>query len=222
MEKKKEALKKKAFEKDKKMKMAQVIISTATSIAMAAGQTGIFAPFFAPMLIALGAAQMAAIASTSYEGGGASAPSAPPKNSSVSQGERSNTVDLAKSQSAVGELGYARGREGLGNANNFKPAFTGARYRAAGGSTGFMVGEQGPELFMPDTPGTIVPAGDTAAAGGAGSNVSFNISAMDSAGVEDVLIRQRANIIAMIRESANQVGDTFLENVDTASEGATI
>ena len=222
MEKKKEALKKKAFEKDKKMKMAQVIISTATSIAMAAGQTGIFAPFFAPMLIALGAAQLAAIASTSYEGGGASAPSAPPKNSSVSQGERSNTVDLAKSQSAVGELGYARGREGLGNANNFKPAFTGARYRAAGGSTGFMVGEQGPELFMPDTPGTIVPAGDTAAAGGAGSNVSFNISAMDSAGVEDVLIRQRANIIAMIRESANQVGDTFLENVDTASEGATI
>ena len=218
----KKALKKKAFEKDKKMKMAQVIISTATSIAMAAGQTGIFAPFFAPMLIALGAAQMAAIASTSYEGGGASAPSAPPKNSSVSQGERSNTVDLAKSQSAVGELGYARGREGLGNANNFKPAFTGARYRAAGGSTGFMVGEQGPELFMPDTPGTIVPAGDTAAAGGAGSNVSFNISAMDSAGVEDVLIRQRANIIAMIRESANQVGDTFLENVDTASEGATI
>ena len=140
----------------------------------------------------------------------------------VSQGERSNSVDLSKSQSAVGELGYARGREGLGNANNFKPAFTGARYRAAGGSTGFMVGEQGPELFMPDTPGTIVPAGDTAAAGGAGSNVSFNISAMDSAGVEDVLIRQRANIIAMIRESANQVGDTFLENVDTASEGASI
>jgi len=225
LEKKKESIKKKAFEKEKKMKMASVIISTAQAVAgsIAASPATLGMPMVA-INLAMGLAQLAAIKSTSYEGGGsaASAGGAASSPSSVSQGERSNSVDLSKSQSAVGELGYARGREGLGNANNFKPAFTGARYRAAGGSTGFMVGEQGPELFMPDTPGTIVPAGDTAAAGGAGSNVSFNISAMDSAGVEDVLIRQRANIIAMIRESANQVGDTFLENVDTASEGATI
>jgi len=224
LEKKKDNIKKKAFEKEKKMKMASVIISTAQAVAgsIASSPMTLGMPW-AAINLAMGMAQLAAIKSTSYEGGGSAASSgAGAAPSSVSQGERSNSVDLSKSQSAVGELGYARGREGLGNANNFKPAFTGARYRAAGGSTGFMVGEQGPELFMPDTPGTIVPAGDTAAAGGAGSNVSFNISAMDSAGVEDVLIRQRANIIAMIRESANQVGDTFLENVDTASEGASI
>jgi hypothetical protein len=220
LEKKKEALKKKEFERDKKMKMAQVVISTATSIAMAAAQTGVLSPFFIPMMVTLGAAQLAAIASATYEGGGTSADSAPAKPSSISAGERSNTVDLAKSQSAVGELGYARGESGTGDANSFKPAFTGARYRAAGGSAGYVVGEQGPELFMPDTPGTIVPAGDAAAAGGT-SNVNISIQALDASSVEEVMLAQRANIIGMIRESANQVGDTFLENVDTASEGAT-
>ena len=73
---------------------------------------------------------------------------------------------------------------------------------------------------MPDTPGTIVPAGDTAAASGT-SNVNISIQALDASSVEEVMLAQRANIIGMIRESANQVGDTFLENVDTASEGAT-
>ena len=72
---------------------------------------------------------------------------------------------------------------------------------------------------MPDTPGNIVSAGDTASGGGS-SNVNISISAIDAAGVEDVLQAQRANIIGMIRESANQVGETFLENVDTISEGA--
>ena len=127
---------------------------------------------------------------------------------------------MNKTQSAVGELGYARGEEGVGDANSFKPAFTGARYRASGGSAGFIVGEQGPELFMPDTPGSIVSAGDTESAGGS-SNVNISIQALDASGVEDILVSQRANIISMIRESANQVGDTFLENVDTTGDGAT-
>lgn len=222
LEKKKEAIKKKAFEKEKKAKMAGVLISTATAI-MKESEKGFPAaiPGIA-MFAAMGAMQLQTISSQKYEGAGSSAGAAAPPTPSVGVGERSNTVDLAQSKSATGELGYARGESGVGNINNFKPAFTGARYRAAGGSTGYMVGEQGPELFMPDTPGTIVPAGDTAAAGEVGGTVNFNISALDSAGVEDVLIRQRANIISMIRESANQVGDTFLENVDTVGDGATI
>jgi hypothetical protein len=228
LEKKKEAMEKKAFDKNKKMQMAQVAISIATGIAGVWG--GVKDPYMGPamatavsaMILGIGAAQLSMISGTSYEGGssgstGASAGSTP---SSATAGERSNTVDLARSQSAVGELGYSRGESGVGNANSFKPAFTGARYRASGGSTGYMVGEQGPELFMPDTPGTIVPAGETAGAG-TPSNVNISIQALDSAGVEDILISQRANIISMIRESANQVGDTFLENVDTVSDGAT-
>ena len=221
MEKKKEKIKKKAFDDNKKMQMAMVVINTAASIAMVAAQTGIYSPPFIATMVTLGALQIAAIASTSYEGGGPGIESSGAgKNSSVSVGERENTVDLSKSQSAVGELGYARGEDGVGDANSFKPAFTGARYRASGGSAGFIVGEQGPELFMPDTPGSIVSAGDTESAGGS-SNVNISIQALDASGVEDILVSQRANIISMIRESANQVGDTFLENVDTTGDGAT-
>ena len=221
MEKKKEKIKKKAFDDNKKMQMAMVVINTAASIAMVAAQTGIYSPPFIATMVTLGALQLAAIASTSYEGGGPGIESSGAgKTSSVSVGERESKVDLNKTQSAVGELGYARGEDGVGDANSFKPAFTGARYRASGGSAGFIVGEQGPELFMPDTPGSIVSAGDTESAGGS-SNVNISIQALDASGVEDILVSQRANIIAMIRESANQVGDTFLENVDTTGDGAT-
>ena len=41
-------------------------------------------------------------------------------------------------------------------------------------------------------------------------NANINISAIDAAGVEDVLINQRGNIISMIREAANAQGDGFL------------
>ena len=102
----------------------------------------------------------------------------------------------------------------MGNAENFRPAFTGARYRAVGGSSGFIVGEQGPELFMPDTPGTIVPADDTAAAGGGTTTLNFNIQAMDGSDVQRVLSGQTGNIIRMIREQANDAGESFLEELD--------
>jgi hypothetical protein len=108
-----------------------------------------------------------------------------------------------------------RGDSGTGNASNFSPAFTGTRYRADGGRVGYMVGEQGPELFMPDSAGEVVSAGETedAIGGGAPSNVTFNINTLDSSGVEDILLGQRGNIIGMIRDSANNVGEQFLEGV---------
>ena len=147
LEKKKDEIKRKAFEQDKKMKMAQVVMSTAAAAMEAAkGPQGMpWSAAFVGMAIALGAMQLSAIASTSYEGGGSVADAG---KSDVSVGERSNTVDLAKSKSAVGELGYSRGGMGTGGMSNFKPAFTGARYRAVGGSTGFVVGEQGPESYL--------------------------------------------------------------------------
>ena len=105
-----------------------------------------------------------------------------------------------------------RGASGQGGMQNFTPAFTGYKNRASGGNTGFVVGEQGPELFVPEVPGNIVPAGQTAA-GGAPTNVNFSIQAVDAEGVEDLLMNQRANIIRMIREAANEQGELFLEQV---------
>mgnify|MGYP003142521098 CR=1 FL=1 len=211
MEAKKEAMKKKAFETDKKVKMAQTVMNTAAGIMNFMSEGNI------PMAVAtgiMGAIQLATIAGTSYQGGGSSAPSG--EVSAVSMGKRTNTVDLARGNNAGGELGYMRGESGTGKGmTDFKPgsAFTGAKYRASGGETaGFMVGEQGPEMFIPDRAGRIAPAGEVQA-GRAPTNVNFNIQAVDAAGVEDVLIQQKGHIIRMIREAANEHGHNFLEGI---------
>ena len=232
LEKKKEALQKKAFEQNKKMQMAQVAISTAAAIASAtaaaagaAMAAGLAAPavfsgtlgMMNSIILATGAAQLALIASTSYQGGGnISSGAGGGAPASVSMGSRSNAVDVSQRASG-GELAYLRGARGVGtNANDFTPAFTGAKYRASGGETaGYVVGEQGPELFVPETPGRIVPNDDIAQA--APVNVTFSVQAIDANSFNDALATQRGNIISMIREAANSSGEGFLETVDTDS-----
>ena len=95
--------------------------------------------------------------------------------------------------------------------SDFKPAFSGYKHRAGGG---YVVGEQGPELFMPETPGNIIPSGQGS---GGPTNVNFSISAVDASGVEDLLMNQRGAIIGMIREAANEHGEFFLESVQEKS-----
>ena len=230
LEKKKESVKKKAFEMQKKMQMAQVAIAVAASIAhnitaasAAAAMSGLAAPaVFAGTLgmlnavtLGLGVAQMAVIAGTSYQGGGSVSGGGGGAPSGVSIGNRQNSVDMASARSPSGELGYARGESGTGSGmTNYKPAFSGYKHRAGGG---YVVGEQGPELFMPETPGEIIPSGQSS---GGTTNVNFSINAVDAAGVEDLLMNQRGNIIGMIRESANAHGEMFLEGVDIMSDSA--
>ena len=215
MEAKKEAIKKKTFETDKKLKIAGAIMSTAAGIAQSLSLPFPMNFIMAGIVGAMGAAQIAVISGMSYQGGGsASTPSMPSK---IGIGERGKGVDLASSQSARGELSYLRGEDGTGGSGNFKPAFTGAKYRASGGETaGFMVGEQGPEMFIPDRSGRIAPA-DEVQAGGAPAQVTFNINTIDASGVEDMLTVQRGNIIGMIRSAANSYGQSFVEDVDTST-----
>jgi len=217
LEKKKEKIERKAFEQKKKAQMASVVISTASAI-MKEAEKGFPAslPGIA-MFTAMGAMNLSAIAAQKYEGGSASVPSTPSK---VSVGNRQNTVDLARAKSPSGELAYARGASGTGQGmTNFKPtpAFTGAKYRANGGNTAFMVGEQGPEMFVPDRPGTIMPADDTETIASS-TNVNFTINAVDGPSVQEMLLGQRGNIIEMIREAANETGETFLESVNVLSD----
>ena len=63
-----------------------------------------------PIIAAMGAAQLAMIAGTSFQGGGSGGGAATP--STVSVGKRRNTVDLGKTKSARGELAYMRGDQG--------------------------------------------------------------------------------------------------------------
>lgn len=219
LEAKKDAVKRKAFEQEKKMKIAQAIIATSlgaiqayTSMA-ALGPVGMaIGAALAAMIVAMGAKQISMISSMQYEGGSGNVSSGP---ATVSAGKRKTSVDLAKSQSASGELAYMRGAQGMGGPENFTPAFTGAYHRAAGGRTGYVVGEQGPELFVPDQPGRIVTNDESEGFAQPSQDITFNINAIDAVGVADVLEGQRGNIIGMIRGAANEYGSPFLENIDT-------
>lgn len=229
LEKKKVAAQRKAFETNKKVQMATVAINTAaayvsaTAAAAAASvpagpaAPAVFSAVLSAMggiILALGAAQLALIAGSSFQGGGNIGGGGSTSPGSISVGQRKSSADLAKSQSARGELAYFRGDQGIGGPENFRGAFYGKKHRAYGGTTGYVVGEQGPELFMPDRPGTIIPADDTAAMAGGGSNVTFNINAVDAAGVEEVLTQQQGHIISMLRTAANAQGEEFMETID--------
>lgn len=210
MEKKKDSIAKKAFETNKKLQMAQTVVNTASAVVGALAQLPFPANIaMAAMLGALGAAQLGIISGTSYQSSSTAASVATP--SAVSVGKRSDSVDLARSNSTPGgELGYLTGAQGTGNTSaNFRP-------RAYGGygHAGMIVGEKGPEIFTPSVPGQVTP--NDKVQGQQVVPVNFHINAIDAEGVEQVLTNQRGHIIGMLREAANANGERFLENVDTA------
>jgi hypothetical protein len=88
----------------------------------------------------------------------------------------------------------------------------------ADGADGITVGERGPEVISPAAPIDITP---NYALGGGTTNVNFSISAVDGASVQNMLNEQQGNIIAMIRQAANDNGEGFLESVDPTVYGGT-
>ena len=207
LEKKKEMIERKAFERNKKIQMAQIIVNTAAAIMKSAPNL--------PMMIlmgVMGAAQLAMVAGTSYQGGGSVDQAAAP--SSISVGKRDNKVDTSRGATA-GETAYLRGGTGVGtNANNFIPgAAAGMKSYSAGGE--ILVGERGPEIIAPLAPVEVIPNDKI----GGMSNVNFTINAVDAAGVEQLLVAQKGNIIGMIREAANEHGEEFMEGVNTNAYG---
>ena len=217
LEARKEKEKRKQFEMNKKMMMAQTVINTAAAVMATMKDTGFFGSPLAMLVAALGAAQLAIIAGTSYQGGGSSGGGTNmPKEISV--GERSNKVDVAQ-QATGSELAGLRGGNTTQIGGMPTSAFMGAKYRAEGGPTaGYVVGEQGPELFVPEMPGRIVPNDEMKQA--QPLNVNFNVQAIDASSFNDALIAQRGNIIGMIREAANTYGETFLEGVNDSAISA--
>ena len=67
----------------------------------------------------------------------------------------------------------------------------------------FLVGEKGPELFTPNTAGSVTPNHQL---GSGSTNVSFNITTVDADGFEDMLQDQRGTIISMINSALNEQG----------------
>ena len=66
----------------------------------------------------------------------------------------------------------------------------------------YMVGERGRELFIPSTNGTMIPNHDLKG----GTNITFNIQANDVRGIKELLIDNRATIINLVNQGANQKG----------------
>lgn len=70
----------------------------------------------------------------------------------------------------------------------------------------YMVGENGPEMFVPSGSGTIVPNKGLNNGGGT-VNVTFNINAVDTAGVDQLIIQRKSMITGFIREATENQGN---------------
>ena len=65
----------------------------------------------------------------------------------------------------------------------------------------YMVGEGGPETFIPNSSGYIAPG-----VGGKNVNVNFTINAVDTTGFQQLLSNERGMIVGMINSAVNQQG----------------
>ena len=68
-----------------------------------------------------------------------------------------------------------------------------------------VVGEQGPELFVPNQTGQITQSARGTGNGGA-TTVNFNITTVDAKGFDQLLIQRRGTISRIINESVNERG----------------
>ncbi len=59
----------------------------------------------------------------------------------------------------------------------------------AQGGKPYIVGEEGPELFVPNTSGTVIPNGTAIGGGGGVTNVNYSIVANDASSFKSMLMR---------------------------------
>ena len=67
-----------------------------------------------------------------------------------------------------------------------------------------IVGEQGAEMFIPNSSGQITQS--ARGLGGGGVNVNFNINTVDASGFEELLVRSRGTITQLINNAVNEKG----------------
>jgi len=106
-----------------------------------------------------------------------------------------------------GPVGYGNKK---GKANGGAIGYRGAR--AMGGNVGtggaYLVGERGPELFVPNTAGTVV-SNESMGGRMGDTNINFNISTVDAAGFDTLLASRRGLITNLISDAMNRQGRRF-------------
>lgn len=73
----------------------------------------------------------------------------------------------------------------------------------------YIVGERGPELFVPRSTGTVVPNEAMGAAVGGEVTVNFNINAVDTTGFDELLLSRKNLIVGTIQQAFRQQGRRF-------------
>jgi gas vesicle protein len=84
--------------------------------------------------------------------------------------------------------------------------------KASGGAVSkgnpVLVGEQGPELFVPNQTGQITQ--NARGTNGGATTVNFNINTVDASGFEELLVRSRGTITQLINNAVNERGSKNL------------
>ena len=103
-------------------------------------------------------------------------------------------------------LQTASALSGLGS---FKGFFGMAKGGAVSKGQPYVVGENGPEMFVPNSTGQITQSARGTGNGGA-TTVNFNINTVDASGFEELLFRSRGTITQLINSAVNERGKESL------------
>jgi len=94
---------------------------------------------------------------------------------------------------------------GLGSLKGF---FGMAKGGAVSKGQPIVVGENGPEMFVPNSTGQITQS--ARGTGGGATTVNFNINTVDASGFEELLVRSRGTITQLINNAVNERGSKNL------------
>jgi phage-related minor tail protein len=72
----------------------------------------------------------------------------------------------------------------------------------------YVVGENGPEMFVPNSTGQITQ--NARGTNGGATTVNFNINTVDASGFEELLVRSRGTITQLINSAVNERGSRNL------------
>ena len=98
----------------------------------------------------------------------------------------------------------------LGGVGSFIGGFLGfAKGGAVSKGNPILVGENGPELFVPNQTGQITQNARGTGTGG-GTTVNFNINTVDASGFDELLVRNRGTITQLINNAVNERGSKNL------------
>jgi hypothetical protein len=106
-------------------------------------------------------------------------------------------------------IDFASMAVGGGGGSGFNIGGSHAQGGAVSKGTPILVGEQGPELFIPNSTGQITQNARGTGTGG-GTTVNFNINTVDASGFEELLVRSRGTITQLINNAVNERGQESL------------